>query len=70
MTNKQRFIELCCYFERKVNEIEMEQQMLRNKSYRKSITNVEYLQKMTELEIRKITVEEVAQSVLQWMKIE
>lgn len=70
MTNEQRFIQMCCYFERLVNEIEMEQQITRNRNARRLISNVEYLQKMTELEIRKITVEEVANSVLQWMKTE
>ena len=49
MTNEQRYIQMSCYFERLVNEVELEEQILKNRCMRRSISNIEYLQKMTEL---------------------
>lgn len=68
MTNNQRYIALCRYFERKVNDIEQETEILKNNALKRYISRYEYFIEMSKLEQRKMTIEEVSKDVLYLMK--
>lgn len=70
MTNEQRYIHLCQYFDRLVNEIEMEELWWRNKSMLGRIPHSDLYLKLAELEIKKKTIEELSKNVLQYMKVD
>lgn len=64
MTNEQRYNAVYRLFDRKINELEMEEQRAKNNMIKHYISRTEYLQKTLEIEIRKKTIEEVSKSVL------
>lgn len=65
MTYNQRYVMLCQYFERLLNEIEIDEVWWRNKATLGLISSADLLVKLLELEIRKKTLEEVSKNVLQ-----
>ena len=68
MTNEQRYNYLCRYFDRMINELELDEQIIQNNATKQYISRSEYLQKLYEIEIQKKTIEEVSKSVLYLMK--